>query len=557
MNENTLPRRRFGSALLIALGNAAARKLPWLMAAMAVLQTVFGAGLVWLFVLLRQSAGGTDKQALILLSLGALLSVSAVILAILFLPWIYRCYARLHSSGIALPWSPAYAAGCWLIPIVNLYRPYQIMADLWRATPMTGAARPVLIGVWWGTLLASFAAFLVTRLLEILGLGFQDASVISLLVTGTQLSALALALGSVIVRRLEAGLRRAGDGSGLAPAPSGLAVFLPTRGRLLSVGGSVVLAVLVIGGAMQWQQWQTAQGVAATVAKMQAMETRCHILASAHHWGEAYQTCVKYDTMDWFKDKELIAVIEARHKYAVRSGTTFSDCAACPEMIAIAPGRFRMGDLDGSGKLGAQTSRKVNIAYAFAVGIYEVTQAQWDACVADAGCQRLPEDDDWRREHSLDAPAGDEWRQWRPLGNASWDDARAYVRWLSRNTGQSYRLLSEAEWEYTARAGSQTRYPWGDQPDHEHAHYGVGYPNGADGGAQRWQSAAPVGMLASNGFGVHDLHGNLWEWVEDCGSRGTATAPPGGRAWTQSGHCATHVLRGGAWNSTAEEIQTS
>jgi formylglycine-generating enzyme required for sulfatase activity len=226
-------------------------------------------------------------------------------------------------------------------------------------------------------------------------------------------------------------------------------------------------------------------------------------------------------------------------------------------MMAIAPGHFRMGDLDGRGQPDERPARSVSIAYPFAVAIYEVTQSQWDACVADSACPSLPEDDDWKREHAFTEPAGDDWRQWRPATNASWDDAQAYVRWLSRKTGQAYRLLSESEWEYVARAGSQTRYPWGDQPDHAHAHYGVGYQDSPASAAERWKSAAPVGMFPPNSFGVHDLHGNLWEWVQDCGERGTATASLDGRAWTRPGHCATHVLRGGAWNSTSDEIRSA
>ncbi len=251
-------------------------------------------------------------------------------------------------------------------------------------------------------------------------------------------------------------------------------------------------------------------------------------------------------------------MIEARHKYLDRSGQTFQDCAACPQMMPIAPGRFRMGDLDDHGKPGERPVRHVSIGYPFAVGIYEVTQSQWDACVDDSACQPLPEDHDWKVQHAFDAPTGDGWRQWRPVSNASWHDAQAYVRWLSRKTGQPYRLLSESEWEYVARAGTQTRYPWGDYlPDPAQAHYGVGYAHGAASAAQRWQSAAPVGMFPPNGFGVHDLHGNLWEWVQDCGERGTAPTPLAGQAWTRPKPCATHVLRGGAWNSTADEIRSA
>ncbi|MDD5030970.1 MAG: SUMF1/EgtB/PvdO family nonheme iron enzyme [Rhodoferax sp.] len=131
------------------------------------------------------------------------------------------------------------------------------------------------------------------------------------------------------------------------------------------------------------------------------------------------------------------------------------------------------------------------------------------------------------------------------------------MRWLSHRTGQRYRLLSEAEWEYIARAGGQARYPWGEQPSHALAHWGVGYPQDADGTADPWPTVAPVGLYPPNNFGVHDMIGNLWEWVADCGDRGAAPLPVDGRAWTRPGHCATHVLRGGAWNSNSSEIRSA
>ena len=137
---------------------------------------------------------------------------------------------------------------------------------------------------------------------------------------------------------------------------------------------------------------------------------------------------------------------------------------------------------------------EVTIAKPFAVSKFEVTFEEWDACVAAAACPRVP--DHWGRGEM-------------PVINVSWGDAKQYVGWLSQLTGKEYRLLTEAEWEYAARAGANTRYSWGDDP-------GMGNAN-CDGCGSQWdlQQTAPVGSFKPNGLGLYDMHGNVWEWVED------------------------------------------
>ena len=127
-----------------------------------------------------------------------------------------------------------------------------------------------------------------------------------------------------------------------------------------------------------------------------------------------------------------------------------------------------------------------------------------------------------------------------PVIFVGWDDAQAYVAWLSRMTGKTYRLLSEAEWEYAARAGTTTAYSWGDE-------IGKNNANCNDCGSQ-WDNTktAPVGSFAPNSFGLHDMHGNLWEWVEDCYRHDYNGAPADGSAWT-TGICSSSVARGGSW----------
>ena len=168
----------------------------------------------------------------------------------------------------------------------------------------------------------------------------------------------------------------------------------------------------------------------------------------------------------------------------------------------------------------------------FAVGKHEVTFGEWDACVGDGGCRgHRPDDEGWGRGN-------------RPVVNVSWEDARGYVGWLSRKTGKEYRLLSESEWEYVARGGTQTEYWWGDE-------IGGGRAN-CDGCGSRWddEKTAPVGSFRANGFGLYDVHGNVWEWVEDCSHGDYRGAPTDGSAWTSGGNCTDRVLRGGSWYLT-------
>ena len=210
-------------------------------------------------------------------------------------------------------------------------------------------------------------------------------------------------------------------------------------------------------------------------------------------------------------------------------GDVFRDCSKCPEMVVVPGGSFMMGS--PAGEEGRENNegpaQRVTIPRPFAVGKYEVTFSEWDACVSAGGCGHRPSDRGWGRGT-------------RPVINVSWDDAKQYVRWLSQKTGKAYRLLSESEWEYVARAESSTRYSWGDDVGRNRAN--------CDGCGSRWDGAktAPVGSFAANGFGLHDLHGNVWEWVEDCWNAGYRGAPEDGGAWL-SGDCDDRVNRGGSW----------
>ena len=197
------------------------------------------------------------------------------------------------------------------------------------------------------------------------------------------------------------------------------------------------------------------------------------------------------------------------------------------EMVSIPGGTFQMGDLSGGGDSDEKPVHSVTVP-AFEVGKYEVTFAQWDACVADGGCGGYtPDDEGWGRGN-------------RPVIHVSWDDIQLFIAWLNDRTGGNFRLPTEAEWEYAARAGSTTKYSWGDA-------IGVNRAN-CDGCGSRWddKQTAPVGSFASNDFGLYDMHGNVWEWVQDCWNDSYAGAPSDGSAWI-SGDCSLRVCRGGSW----------
>jgi formylglycine-generating enzyme required for sulfatase activity/serine/threonine protein kinase len=220
-----------------------------------------------------------------------------------------------------------------------------------------------------------------------------------------------------------------------------------------------------------------------------------------------------------------------------RTGTVFRDCAECPEMVVLPAGAFTMGSDSSEGFSREGPQRTIVFAKPLAMGKYEVTFTEFDLCVHDRGCPRLPEDGGWGRDR-------------RPVIHVSWDDAQAYVEWLAKKTGKPYRLPSEAEWEYAARAGTTTRYSWGDRPERNHAN--------CDGCGSQWdgRKTAPVGSFAPNAFGLHDMHGNVAEWSEDCWNADHAAAAPNGAA-RLTGNCDLRVVRGGSWAQFADSAMRS
>lgn len=223
--------------------------------------------------------------------------------------------------------------------------------------------------------------------------------------------------------------------------------------------------------------------------------------------------------------------------------TGMKDCDVCPELVAIPAGRFVMGATPGERNAEDDEGpvREVTLSRPFALGKYEVTYDEWEACVADKACERTP-DEGWGRGR-------------RPVLHVNYDQALGYASWLSRRTGKVYRLPSEAEWEYAARAGSGAAGGWGDDAakacefanvydQSAHGRYRFGWkPFPCD---DRTTETAPVGSYAPNAFGVYDTLGNVWEWVADCYAP-YGGAPVDGSAVAMDG-CKKRISRGGSWN---------
>jgi formylglycine-generating enzyme required for sulfatase activity len=255
-------------------------------------------------------------------------------------------------------------------------------------------------------------------------------------------------------------------------------------------------------------------------------------------------------------------------------GATFKDCPHCPTMVVMPTGSVIQGADGGEPERYEGPPHEVTIRYRFAVGRTEVTTGQFRAFVADTGYKAEETCNIWNGQTAFATP-GTSWRNPgygrppaddEPAACLSWNDAKAYVAWLAHKTGKPYRLLSESEWEFAARGGVTGRFAWGDNPDDAcktanvadlsikdlkppfiprpfpPAHCNDGYP-----------AIAPAGALQPNGFGLYDMTGSLWEWVEDCYVMPyPAATPTDGRPWLGPEGCDRRVSKGGSWGTTID-----
>ena len=254
----------------------------------------------------------------------------------------------------------------------------------------------------------------------------------------------------------------------------------------------------------------------------------------------------------WRTERPFVAaniwpyVLERGVEQALKPKDTFRECSAehgndyCPRMVVLPAGSFVMGS--PASERGHQPSEEprhqVTIAKSFAVSEFELTFDEWDTCVNYGDCPRGVADSGWGHGQ-------------QPVVNVTWDDAQHYVVWLSKMTGKPYRLLTEAEYEYAARATAPTMYSWGDDIGDNKAN--------CKGCGSQWDNTqtAPVGSFAANEFGLFDMVGNVWEWVEDCVNNNYDGAPTDGSAWIKGGDCKNRIVRGGSWNNTPVNLRAA
>lgn len=297
----------------------------------------------------------------------------------------------------------------------------------------------------------------------------------------------------------------------------------PRWGWLIGTGMIAALAAAWVGlatvGAPVWMPWDPAPG-------------KPTVASSAPSLSKPSETEVK---------PKSVAAVSADPVASLEpgSGQSARDCAECPEMVVVPAGKFMMGSPAGeegrSSDEGPQ--HMVTIAQPFAVGRFAVTFDEWEACVKGGGCQttKEPSDQGWGKGR-------------RPVINVSWNDAKEYVTWLSKKTGKTYRLLSEAEREYVTRAGTTTRFWWGTSISTSEANYNGNYSIGGSPKGEYRGKTVPVDSFQPNPWGLYQVHGNVYDWVEDCWHDSYSGAPADGSAWTKA--CTDYglrVLRGGSW----------
>ena len=361
----------------------------------------------------------------------------------------------------------------------------------------------------------------------------------------------------------------------LAVALAGLLALLPwTAVAELSPAIQADLYLVQTDDYMQKQDYAAAQEAMGKILELQKEHDLplppvfhfkyATVLDRAEAYNEAIAQLHRYLELAGQSGQHYREALTLLHKVteAVKTpapGTVFRDCEGCPEMVVVPAGSFMMGSPESEEGRGDDEGpvHRVTIGEPFAVGKYEVTFAEFAQFVQATGhdtgdsCWTF-ESEEWKER------SGMSWRdpgfpqtQRAPVMCVNWDDAQKYVRWLARHTGDTYRLLSESEWEYMARGGTPTARYWGESETGQ-----CQYANGADESTGfDWATScddgkaqtAPVGTYTANGYGLHDVLGNVWEWVADCWNGSYEGAPNDGSVW-ESGDCDRRVARGGSWS---------
>jgi len=218
-----------------------------------------------------------------------------------------------------------------------------------------------------------------------------------------------------------------------------------------------------------------------------------------------------------------------------------------PEMIDIPAGSFEMGCVSGIDCKAREKPVHMVVIPAFQMAKTEVTAELWAACVAAKGCSYEPETNGWIEPGM-------------PVRYISWDDVQVFIAWLNAETNSHYRLPSEAEWEYAARAGTVTPFNTGHCITDQQANFEGNAFKAAEcyqEGKNR-KKVLPVASFPPNAFGLHDMHGNVWEWVEDCWHQNYDNAPTDGSAWQGAdSECERHTMRGGTWHGAVSYMRSA
>jgi len=254
--------------------------------------------------------------------------------------------------------------------------------------------------------------------------------------------------------------------------------------------------------------------------------------AIAHEWRQGIESLRKVSIpSDVLDDISLPTFPKVQQRDAANA---FRDCEKCPELVRIPAGSFRMGTDGGDGH--EAPAHEARIQRPFAIGKYKVTFAEWDACFEAGGCKHL-DDSGWGRAD-------------RPVINVSWDDTQAYIAWLKNKTGKSYRLPTEAEWEFAARAGTTGPYSFDGPLTPSKANYNASEAEDAPSDIRFREKTVPVTQFVANGYGLYQVHGNAFEWVDDCWMPNYNPAPP-------QVDCGKRVIRAGSWRSSANELRST